>query len=230
MSEKNSTLMEMFKMYAKQCKTIPNILSFIRILLTPVCMVLLLKGNPTDKMSYYIAAFVLVIFMGVTDFLDGKIARRFNQTTDLGKILDPTADKITQFGIATVLIIRYWSWANWGFILLFSVYIVKEILQIIASLLILARGYKPTQAQMLGKVSTFVFYIVVVVIFAFGEGGVFSGYWNMYRSAPWLMYILLIISCGFMVAAFCSYIPDFKKGMKYDKSMGDNYKLDDNEK
>ena len=80
--------------------TIPNLLTVIRIILVPVFAVLFYRGY------FYWAVFVLFI-SGLTDFLDGKIARRFNQISDLGKILDPIADKLTQITIAVMLFFEF---------------------------------------------------------------------------------------------------------------------------
>ena len=71
----------------KGCWTVPNLLSVIRILLIPVFAVLFYDGE------YLWAVFVLFL-SGLSDFLDGKIARRFNQVSALGKVLDPVADKL----------------------------------------------------------------------------------------------------------------------------------------
>ncbi|HOA34462.1 MAG TPA: CDP-alcohol phosphatidyltransferase family protein, partial [Clostridiales bacterium] len=76
--------------------TVPNILTMIRIILVPIFAVLFLKGS-------YIPALVVLLLSGLTDFFDGKIARRFNQISELGKILDPIADKFTQITIAVLL-------------------------------------------------------------------------------------------------------------------------------
>ncbi|MDE0232758.1 MAG: CDP-alcohol phosphatidyltransferase family protein [bacterium] len=65
--------------------TVPNLVSFLRILLVPLFWWVLLEGRPTP------AALILVV-MGVTDWLDGWLARRLDQVTDLGTFLDPVGD------------------------------------------------------------------------------------------------------------------------------------------
>ena len=84
----------------KNWKTIPNLISFIRIILVPVFVVLYLKGHTITAVS------VLAV-SGLTDCFDGKIARKFNQISALGKILDPVADKLTEISIAIVLLIKF---------------------------------------------------------------------------------------------------------------------------
>ena len=76
--------------------TIPNLLSALRIIMVPIIAVLFLKGET-------VWAVVVLALSGHSDFFDGKIARRFNQISALGKILDPIADKLTQITLAVVL-------------------------------------------------------------------------------------------------------------------------------
>ena len=68
--------------WRKEIRTIPNLLSIIRILLLPFYLYFM------SKQAFYLAGSI-ILFSGVTDFLDGYIARRFNQITELGKVLDP---------------------------------------------------------------------------------------------------------------------------------------------
>lgn len=76
--------------------TIPNLLSVIRIILIPVFLVLFLKGS-------YLAAVIVLGISGLTDLFDGKIARAFNQVSNLGKLLDPIADKLTQITLPSLI-------------------------------------------------------------------------------------------------------------------------------
>lgn len=96
--------------------TIPNFLTMFRIVLIPVFIWLY-----SVKMEYEIAAVVLLI-SGMTDILDGTIARKFNMISDLGKFLDPLADKLTQAGILIALSVRYPM-----MMLIFILMFVKEI-------------------------------------------------------------------------------------------------------
>ena len=78
--------------WKKEILSIPNILSLFRLLLIPVYTVLFLRAErPVD---YWWAAGILAVST-LTDMVDGKIARRFHMVTNLGKILDPVADKAT---------------------------------------------------------------------------------------------------------------------------------------
>ena len=77
----------------KKNLTIPNLLSVFRILLIPLFIYLYLEKSPED---FGISAGIVLLISGATDMLDGYIARHFNQITQLGQILDPIADKLTQ--------------------------------------------------------------------------------------------------------------------------------------
>lgn len=71
---------------------IPNVLTLFRIALVPVIMSMVLKKN-------YLSGFIVFLLVAITDFLDGYFARKFNQITFLGAILDPIADKLLIVGL-----------------------------------------------------------------------------------------------------------------------------------
>jgi cardiolipin synthase len=79
--------------------TIPNVISVVRLLLIPVFLWLLWKPD-----SQPVAAALLLAFLGATDWIDGYIARHFNQGSELGKILDPTADRALLIAAAVALL------------------------------------------------------------------------------------------------------------------------------
>ena len=88
----------------KDIFSIPNILSFVRILLIPIFVWLYVTAGTSGE--YYLAAAV-VVASGITDFLDGQIARRCNMITEFGKFLDPLADKLTQGTLFLCIAINY---------------------------------------------------------------------------------------------------------------------------
>ena len=105
--------------WKKEILTIPNLLSLFRLLLIPVYMSIYLKEN------YYLAAAILVVSC-LTDAVDGWIARRFNMISNLGKLLDPVADKATQFTLIICLALRYPI-----LLYLVGLFVVKESFQLI---------------------------------------------------------------------------------------------------
>ncbi len=176
--------------------TVPNVLSLFRIVLVPVFAVLYLLSGDHFSLLYWSLA-VLGI-SGLTDLLDGKLARKLNQVTDIGKILDPVADKLTQITVVLCLAIRMPR--LWPLLIILA---VKEILQCIGALILLRRGMKIEGAKWYGKVSTFVFYFAMAMIVIFPpEGKPLLFHWNM---PPWLygLFITLVIAC--LLFAFVRY-------------------------
>ena len=92
------------KDWKKDLFTIPNMLSLFRLLLIPVYVVIYL--NADADIDYYIAGGILAVSC-LTDMIDGQIARHFNMISTIGKILDPLADKVTQFTLIVCLAIEY---------------------------------------------------------------------------------------------------------------------------
>ena len=147
------------KDWKKEIFTIPNYLSFFRLILIPVYMVIYLNAQVTR--DYIIAGTILAISCA-TDAVDGKIARKFNMITTFGKFLDPLADKLTQFSLLLCMAIRYpvlWS--------VFSLFVLKELFQLIASILAAKHGYILKGALFSGKVCTTVLFISLVAMVLF---------------------------------------------------------------
>jgi cardiolipin synthase (CMP-forming) len=193
---------EIIKDLFSNWKTVPNLLSFLRILMVPVFAVLFMNGE------YAWSVFVLAL-SGLSDFFDGKIARRFNQISSLGKILDPLADKATQITIAIVFFITFWN-AEDTFIhyisIIFLVFLVKEALMVIGSVVMIILGIRPGAAEMPGKVATFAFYLIMISIIAFGpEIGILRE--ALFTYPDWLMLVLVVISAILTIIAFCGYLP-----------------------
>lgn len=186
----------------KGCLTIPNLLSVIRIALIPVFAVMYLQGNQ-------ILAIIILAVSGLTDLFDGKIARRFNQVSALGKILDPVADKLTQITIAVILFICFRNSSSGminAFGWVFLVFLIKEGIMVVGGLVMLLLNIRPGAAEMPGKVATCTFYGVMILVIAFGpDVGVLTNLWTM----PDIMTgILVVIAACTCVFAFASYMPE----------------------
>ena len=187
--------------------TIPNLLTVIRIILVPVFAVLFYRGY------FYWAVFVLFL-SGLTDFLDGKIARRFNQISDLGKILDPIADKLTQITIAVMLFFEFRKPEAGDTLKLFSwvflLFLAKEGFMLVGGAYMLSRGIRPGASEILGKVATFVFYSSMLLIMAFGPtvGAFVRNAENPLLELPeWLVMVLVGLSAALTIAALLGYAP-----------------------
>ena len=194
------------------CLTVPNLLSVIRIALIPVFGVLYYNGN-------MLWAVIVLIISGLTDFFDGKIARKFNQISALGKVLDPVADKLTQITIAIVLYLTFSQSSDAtvkAFSWVFLIFLAKEALMVIGGGLMIAFGLRPGAAEMPGKIATFVFYAVMTVIIAFGPDIGLAK--SVFVLPNWLMITLVSISVVLTLIAFCSYLPPTYKQIKERKT------------
>ena len=150
---------------------IPNILTAVRILLIPLFVVVFLweNGNirfgadPDKEGSGYVIAAIIIIISGLTDAADGFIARKFDMITDLGKVLDPFADKLTQAAVVVCLIFRYseiWQ----AVAALFGIILIKEITMLVMGVLFLKKGQDLGGAKWFGKLATIVFYVLVIIL------------------------------------------------------------------
>ncbi|RDW17418.1 CDP-alcohol phosphatidyltransferase family protein [Oceanobacillus chungangensis] len=179
------------KVTAREVFSIPNILSYIRILFIPIFLYLYL--NATESKDYYVVG-LIIILSALTDLFDGLIARKFNQITELGKIVDPVADKLTQIAIVIALMLRYQF--MWVLVILF---IVKELFMVINGLILLRKGKKLDGAKWFGKVSTAVFYIAMGVLITFSD------------LHPNIAAVLMIVTGIFLALSFVLYIPEYAK-------------------
>ena len=141
--------------------TIPNALSILRLLLIPVFAVLYLtSGDHPERLYWSVGALLL---SGLSDALDGYIARRFNQISESGKLLDPLADKLTQVTVLVCVTVRCPA-----LIPLLIICAVKELLQLIGGAILLRGGDGGIEgSHWYGKLATFVFYGVMAVFLFF---------------------------------------------------------------
>lgn len=202
----------MFKDLFKNWNTVPNWLSFARIIMVPIFAYLFLNDGIKNNIIW--AVFVLAL-SGLSDFLDGKIARRFNQISDLGKVLDPVADKLTQITIAVLLYIKFSSSSESlikTFSWIFLIFIVKEFIMVLFGGIMIAIGLRPSAAEIYGKAATFVFYFVMIALFAFApDVGAFNSLWTIPDA---LLVVLVAISALLTLVAFVSYLPGVYKQFK----------------
>lgn len=173
----------------KEIFTIPNILSIIRIMLVPVFISFYL--NATSIQDYRIAG-MIILFSGITDLIDGMIARKFNQITDIGKLLDPVADKITQAAIIFCLTVRFKY-----MLFIVVLFLVKEFSMLVWNIILLKKNKKLDGALWYGKVSTAVFYVCMTVMVTFPtiSEAVANG--------------LMVVTGFFLLVSFISYTKIF---------------------
>lgn len=163
---------------------IPNMLSIVRLILIPVYVAAMFLGTG-------LGAAIILVLSGITDVLDGIIARKFNMITELGRILDPLADKLTQAAVCICLVIR-----QPALVWLLGIFVLKEAAMIAAGANIIRKGREMISSRWFGKLSTVVFYIVMISIIAF-------------KPTLKVDYILIAISLGFMLFSFIRYVRIF---------------------
>ncbi len=169
--------------------TIPNVLSFIRIILIIPMTIFFLFRN-------YLGAAICVLVSALSDMFDGMIARRFDQVTKLGKILDPIADKLTL--VAVIICI--------GIIIpnariLVAILATKDILMLLGGAYLIHLGITPPAAKWYGKAATVIFYVSIIVIVGidlFG-GAAASEQYSL------LIMILLAVTSVAMIFALIMY-------------------------
>lgn len=134
---------------------LPNTLTVIRFFLIPLFIFVFfshLKFN-------YIIAIVIFLLSGITDILDGYIARKYNMVTKFGKLFDPFADKLMIIGVL-------WCLETKKFIPSIILYIVllKELVMIVGSLFLYRRINLVVSSNIYGKISTFLFYVAIILL------------------------------------------------------------------
>lgn len=132
--------------------TIPNLLSFFRLCLIPVFMWLYCVERN------YLWTGIILIISGLTDTVDGIIARKFNMISDLGKVLDPIADKVTQAAMLFCLLTRFPL-----MIAPLALMVVKEFFMGVTGLLVIQKTGKVLGADWHGKVNTWLLYAMMII-------------------------------------------------------------------
>ena len=176
----------MIKDWKKEILTIPNLLSLFRLLLIPVYMTIYL--NATQARDYVAAAIILAVSC-FTDLIDGKIARKFNMVSTVGKVLDPIADKVTQFTLIICLSIKYPVLLH-----LVLLFVIKESFQFFAGLVTFRKGRMLTGALITGKICTTILFISLTVMILMPD------------ISDLVVNIITIVDSVFMVIAFSDYI------------------------
>lgn len=163
-----------------------NILTIIRIIGTIPLLYLIYK----DGLS--IESFIIFIFLGLTDFFDGYLARKYNNCTNFGKIADGVADKFLMLGTTIVLLIKkvipYWT----------LIIFIRDLIAIVFALYYKKKNNVIISSNIYGKLKTTFHIISIALVLLLCE-------WNIYSS------ILLII-------AIILFIPEIIYTLKYTKN------------
>lgn len=179
------------KDWKKEIFSIPNLLSLFRLVLIPVYVIIYLNAVSTE--GYFLAAAILAVSC-LTDLIDGKIARHFNMITTVGKVLDPVADKATQFTLIICLTVKHpilWY--------LVALFIVKESFQLIAGGLLYRKGKILKGARFSGKICTTVLFLSLILMVLVP---------TLNKEA---VHFITLIDGVFMMVAFIDYVITYFK-------------------
>ncbi|WP_427040377.1 CDP-alcohol phosphatidyltransferase family protein [Enterococcus hirae] len=179
--------MKLTSNWRKEIGTIPNLLSIFRVVLLPFYFYFVLEQS-------FMLAGILIALSGITDFLDGFIARKFNQITELGKLLDPVADKLTQ--LVLILSMAWYRPMIWW---IFGLFLIKEGFMFFAGIIGLRKNVKLDRAKWYGKLATAVIYAGMVLLLLFPE-----------LPAIWVNWIFGLITYS-LLQSFVLYIREYHK-------------------
>ncbi len=165
--------------------TVPNCISFFRILLIIPFVLFFISGS-------YIEAFSFILLSGISDCLDGLLARKLNQVSKLGKLLDPIADKLTL--VAVVICFGILIPVIFPFV---SVLVIKDVLMLAGGFYLLKKGIVPPAAKWYGKAATVIFYVSVVSIVLYKS--------VLHYDIPYLTVFLIGLTVFAMIFALLNY-------------------------
>jgi cardiolipin synthase len=138
------------RVHVREFLLIPNLLSLLRLLLIPVVVYLVARGHNTAALS-------LILLGIVTDILDGYLARRLNQVTELGKIIDPLGDKLGTAALVVTLAL-YRGFPAWAAILV----IARDVAILFGAAFYIAIGQPIPTSNLLGRLTALAWGIAVV--------------------------------------------------------------------
>ncbi len=172
--------------WKKEVITIPNFLSIFRIALIPVYISIYLGA--ADDRQFLLAGSILALSC-LTDMADGVIARKFHRITNLGKLLDPLADKLTQFALILSLSAKYPILYP-----VLALFLAKELFQGGALWIFAQKGKALPGALPAGKICTAVLFVSLIILVLFP------------RIHTYLVLLLTITDAGFLFYSFNSYL------------------------
>ena len=176
-------------------ENIPNILTIIRFILKPFIYVSVLS-------RHYLIALIIFTISAITDILDGYIARKYNYITDIGKLMDPLADKLTQIALLLSLTILK-ILPLWIFIIVF----VKELVLVISASVLYSQKDVVVYSKWYGKLATVLFFIAIIVSLINKQFNI-TGFWSNLDLG---LYCIALISTIFSLIMYikCLYQKGF---------------------
>lgn len=168
-------------------KHIPNILSVCRILLIPVIVILVFN-------NYYILALIFFTVSALTDIIDGFIARNFDAVSNVGKLLDPLADKLTQISMIASLVFTGVIHPS-----ILTILVIKELIMISGASFLYGKNVV-VYSRWYGKLATVLLYISIVSSLLCSEFNITSG---MFLTISNSLYGISLIVTLFALLMYC---------------------------
>ncbi len=178
---------------------IPNILTYIRILCVPAFIITFFAIPASSFVNIYVSL-AIFLFASITDVVDGKIARKYNQTSDIGGVLDPLADKLLQVSVIICLTVN--GNIHWIFPVLIG---AKEFYMILGSLFLVKKNIVG-KANFFGKAAAFVFAVAILAAFFDGANGIMTGWLGADAGKIFSIVIIVIFSIGIALAYIAAFI------------------------
>lgn len=188
-------------------KNIPNILSVIRIILVGVFVYVFFNDYPNNL----IWALIVFLTAGLTDIVDGFLARKFNWVTNMGKILDPFADKLMQCTVLVCMCIQ-----DLIPIWLVVPFILKEFLMLLGGLFIIKKRKVVVVSNIFGKMTVVFFYAAVVLCISARD---------FLSENPLVLYMICALVLIAAISALTNYVVTYFKSLKLQNKnsiIGDN--------
>lgn len=204
------------KFSKKDAFTVPNILTYIRLLCLPFFLWMMFAYFADREASQYLwAGFGLFVFASATDIADGWIARHFNMVSDIGKVLDPVADKLLQcFAMLTLGIIGLMHWA------FIAIIIAKELYMLFSSKYFMRASKRQVEqmANKWGKAAAAVNFAGITLAFLV----------ELHDVVKWIDLAILIAGSALAVIAGVQYGVKYAKALNKVKRSGILAELDQN--
>lgn len=181
----------------RRVATVPNLLSLLRILLIPI-FVLLLRGD--DAARY--AGFAVLGALQATDWVDGYIARRTGQVTEVGKLLDPLADRLV-VGAALITLVVLDLFPLWAALLV----LVRDGAVLLGAVILGLAGAPQNEVRPLGKAATFTLMWAIPMI-AWGNAGLLLD--DAARALGWIWFV---VGLAEYYGATALYVVDFRRSL-----------------
>ncbi len=195
--------------------TIPNILTYIRLICIPIFIWLMIEYYLSEVASdvYMWASFGIFLFAEVTDICDGYIARHFNQVSDIGKVLDPIADKVLQ--CVAMLLLCICANIHWAFAIII---IVKEIFMGVTSKYWMRASKRQVEqkSNKVGKAGAFVYFVGILLSF----------FTHKNKIIYWIDFALLVAGSVLAIVAAAIYTVIYQKKLNEVRASGILDKLD----